>query len=111
MDTIKKEVPMQQPTTWRCLLLAAFAASSVVVLPWTALAQDKPAGCLPADTPKTMEGQVVQIDPAQGMVTVRESTGATHDFRASAETLRNYKVGDRIQATLRPGQECKKSAS
>jgi hypothetical protein len=111
MDKITKEVPMQQPKTWRCLLLAAFAASSVVVLPWTVLARDKPASCIPADTPKMMEGQVVQIDPDQGSVTVRESTGATHDFRASAETLRNYKVGDRIQARLRPGQECKKSTS
>jgi len=101
---------MQQPKTWQYLLLAAFAASTAVVLPWTVRAQDKPAGCIPADTPKMVDGQVVQTDPDQGRVTVRESTGATHDFRTSAETLRSYKVGDRIQATLRPGQECKKSA-
>jgi hypothetical protein len=83
-----------------------------VVLSGTALAQDKPAGCIQAGAPKKMEGQVVQIDPEQGKVTVRESSGATHAFRASPETLRSYKVGDRIQAALRPGQEeCKKSAS
>lgn len=111
MDTIEKEVQMHQSKAWRYLLLAAFAASSVVVFPWTVLAQDKPAGCIPADTPQTVEGQVVQIDPDQGKVTVRQSTGAIHDFRASAETLRSYKVGDRIQARLRPGQECRKSAS
>jgi len=101
---------MTEQKTWR-RLLAAFAASSVVVLTGTVLAQEKPAGCIQAGAPKKMEGQVVQIDPDQGKVTVRESNGATHDFRASPETLRSYKVGDRIQATLRPGQECKKSAS
>ena len=101
---------MKHPRTWR-RLLAAFAASSVVVLAGTALAQDKPAGCIQAGAPKKMDGQDVQIDPDQGKVTVRASNGATHDFRASPETLRSYKVGDRIQATLRPGQECKKSAS
>lgn len=101
---------MKKPRTRRHLL-AAFAASSAVVLTGTVLAQDKPAGCIPADTPKKMEGQVVQIDPDQGKVTVRESSGATHDFRASPETLQSYKAGDAIEAKLRPGQECKKSAS
>jgi len=101
---------MKEHGTWRHFL-AAFAASSVVVLTGTVLAQDKPAGCIPAGAPKKMDGQVVQIDPDQGKVTMRESNGATHDFRASAETLRSYQVGDRIQATLRPGQECQKSAS
>jgi hypothetical protein len=100
---------MKERRPWR-RLLAAFAASSVVVLSGTVLAQEK-AGCIQAGAPKKLEGQVVQIDPDQGKVTVREPNGATHDFRASAETLRTYKVGDRIQATLRPGQECQKSAS
>ena len=101
---------MTEQRAWRCLV-AAVAASSVMVLSGTLLAQDKPAGCIQAGAPKKMDGQVVQIDPDQGKVTVRASDGATHDFRASPETLRSYKVGDRIQATLRPGQECQKSAS
>ena len=110
MNTTGKEDPMKVQRPWR-RLLAAFAASSVVVLSGIVLAQEKPAGCIQPGAPKKLEGQVVQIDPDQGKVTVRESNGATHDFRASAETLRSYKVGDRIQATLRPGQECQKSAS
>ena len=101
---------MTEQRTWR-FLVAAVAASSVMVLSGTLLAQDTPAGCIQAGAPKKMDGQVVQIDPDQGKVTVRASNGATHDFRASPETLRSYKVGDRIQATLRPGQECQKSAS
>jgi len=59
-----KEVPMKHPRTWR-RLLAAFAASSVVVLAGTALAQDKPAGCIQAGAPTKVEGQVVQVDPNQ----------------------------------------------
>jgi hypothetical protein len=101
---------MKEHRTWRHLG-AAVAVSSVVVFTGTALAQDKPAGCIQAGAPKKLDGQVVQIDPEQGTVTVRESNGATHDFRAAPETLRSYKVGDRIQATLRAGQECEKSAS
>ena len=101
---------MNEQRRWR-RLLAAFAASSVVMLAGTVLAQDKPAACIQAGAPKKLEGEVVQIEPEQGTVTVRESNGATHDFRASPETLRSYKVGDRMEATLRPGQECKKSAS
>ena len=101
---------MKTQKTWR-RLLAVFAATSIVVLTGTVLAQEKPAGCVQPGTPEKMEGQVVQIDPAQGKVTVRESNGQTHDFRASEETLRSYKVGDRIEAKLRPGQECKKTAS
>jgi hypothetical protein len=110
MDTTEKELPMKVHKTWR-RLLAGFAASGMVVLTGTGLAQSKPADCIPADAPKKLGGQVVQIDPEQGTVTLRDSSGATHAFRASAETLRSYKVGDRIQATLRPGQECQKSAS
>lgn len=110
MDKTGKEGLMKERRPWR-RLLAAFVASSVMALSGTVLAQEKPAGCIQAGAPKKLDGQVVQIDPDQGKVTVRESNGATHDFRASAETLRSYKVGDRIQATLRPGQECQKSAS
>jgi hypothetical protein len=110
MDITGKEAPMKEHRTWRHLL-AAFAVSSGVVLTGTVLAQDKSAGCIQAGAPKKLDGQVVQIDPDQGKVTMRESNGATHDFRASPETLRSYKVGDRIQATLRPGQECEKPAS
>jgi hypothetical protein len=110
MDTNGKEFAMKEHRMWR-RLSAAFAASSMVVLTGAVLAQDTPAGCIQPGAPKMLDGQVVQIDPEKGKVTLRESSGATHDFRASAETLRSYKVGDRIQATLRPGPGCNKSAS
>jgi hypothetical protein len=49
---------MKERRTWR-RLRAAFAASSVVVLSGTVLAQEKPAGCIQAGAPKKLEGQVV----------------------------------------------------
>ena len=43
----------------------------------------------PARTPQTVEGQVVKIDRSQGRVTIRAVDGMTHEFQASAETLRD----------------------
>jgi len=55
----------------------------------------------PANTPETVSGQVVKIDRAQGKVTIREGNGKIHEFQASAETLKDLKEGDRIEARLR----------
>jgi Cu/Ag efflux protein CusF len=49
-----------------------------------------------------VEGEVIQIDLAQGRVTVRSSDGDLHQFEASPETLKELKVGDRIEAKRRP---------
>lgn len=61
-------------------------------------ATNPPAG---QPTPAAVEGQVVKIDRSQGRVTIRASDGTTHEFQASAETLRDLKEGDRIEARLR----------
>jgi hypothetical protein len=53
-----------------------------------------------------VEGQVVKIDQAQGKVTVREPCGTVHEFQASAETLKDLKVGERIEAKLREAPKC-----
>jgi aconitase B len=53
-----------------------------------------------------VEGQVVKIDQAQGKVTVREPGGTVHEFQASAETLKDLKVGERIEAKLREAPKC-----
>lgn len=92
-------------------LLATVAASIVVLLAGSALAQDKPAGCVPDNAPEKVAGRIVHIDPEQGKLTLREANGTTYDFQASAETLRSYKVGDRIEATRRRGEDCPKSTS
>jgi hypothetical protein len=48
----------------------------------------------------------MNIDLQQGRVTVRERNGTMHAFQASPETLRGLKVGDNIEAKLRPLPNC-----
>ncbi len=86
------------------------AGLAMGLLLWTgaALAQGKP-GCDAQGkmkTPEKVEGQVVKVDQAQGKVTVREPGGTVHEFQASAETLKDLKVGDRIEAKLREAPKC-----
>lgn len=47
-------------------------------------------------------GEVTKIDRDQRRVTVRSSDGTPHEFEAPAETLKDLKVGDRIEAKRRP---------
>jgi len=81
---------------------------AVGMMLWTgvALGEDKPAGCQKAPAPENVEGQVVRIDPDKGMLTIRGTNGTTYEFRASKETLEEYKVGDSIKAKLRLAPEC-----
>lgn len=51
--------------------------------------------------PAQLAGQVVNVDPARGEVSIRTDDGMTQKFRASRETLEEFKVGDRIDAKLR----------
>jgi hypothetical protein len=57
-------------------------------------------------TPQKVEGQVVKVDTAQNKVTVRQADGTVHEFQASADALTGFKVGDRIEATLREAPKC-----
>jgi aconitase B len=57
-------------------------------------------------TPETVAGQVTKVDAAQGKVTVRQSDGTVHEFQASPETLKDLKVGGRIEAKLREAPNC-----
>lgn len=89
---------------------AVAAGLSVTIVLWSgsALAQAKPP-CDPQGrvmTPQKVEGQVVKLDPAQNKITVREASGAMHEFQASKETLQDLKVGDRIDANLREAPKC-----
>jgi hypothetical protein len=86
------------------------AGLAVGLMLWTgsALAQGKP-NCDAQGrmkTPEKVEGQVVKVDTAQGKVTVREPGGTVHEFQASAETLKDLKVGDKLEAKLREAPKC-----
>jgi Cu/Ag efflux protein CusF len=88
------------------LAVAVFAWSSV--LSGTALAADKDKGqpaAAPGDqkscAPQKIDGTVTAIDPGTDMITVQGSDGMTHQFRASKDDMKTFKVGDRIGMTLR----------
>lgn len=83
---------------------------AMVPLFWggAALAQGKP-GCTPqgkVSTPQKVAGEVLKVDAGLDKVTVRDKDGAVHEFQVSKDTLRNYKVGDHIEATLREAPKC-----
>ena len=83
------------------LSLAGLCAAGSVAAQQTA-----PKQCQPAKAPERVEGQVVEMNATQEKIKVRDAKGATHEFQASAETLRDLKVGDKIEATLRPLPKC-----
>jgi len=83
------------------LSLAGLCAAGSV-----AAQQPAPKQCQPAKAPERVEGQVVEMNATQEKIKVRDSKGTTHEFQASAETLRDLKVGDKIEATLRPLPKC-----
>jgi hypothetical protein len=51
--------------------------------------------------PEKIEGQVTKVDPKSGTMTVKRPDGTTHEFKGDAETVREYKKGDKIELTLR----------
>lgn len=57
-------------------------------------------------TPEDAEGQVVKLESAQSRFSVREPDGLIHEFQASPGTLRDLKVGDRIEVKLREVSKC-----
>ena len=92
--------------TW--LRLSAGLAAAILLWSGTALGQGKPAACDKAGAPEKVSGQVVSVEPDQGKLTLRAADGTTHVFQASKETIQGYKVGDRIEAKLRPAKDCSK---
>jgi hypothetical protein len=92
--------------TW--FRLSAGLAVGLMLLTGTALGQARPECDQQGKmkTPETVEGEVTKLDVAQGRVTVRQSNGAVHEFQASAETLRDLKVGGRVAAKLREAPSC-----
>jgi hypothetical protein len=101
--------------TWYTLTAAFGVAAMLAAGP--ALAQTKP-NCQPSASPRgdaqgpkattapqKIEGQVTAVDANKGTITVRGNDGTTHEFKGSADTLKEYKKGDRIDMTLR-SQPC-----
>lgn len=88
---------------------ARVTAFGVLLAMWAAgpaAAQSDPPQCQPGGAPARIAGRIVEIDARQGRVKVQQSDGATQEFEASAAALSELKVGDRIEATLRPLRTC-----
>jgi ribosomal protein S1 len=89
-------------------MISTSVLAVVVLLGGSALAQQSapPKVNCHANPRQKVEGQVVKIDAATNVITVKESDGSVHEFKASRETLQDLKAGDRIDARLRPAENC-----
>ena len=89
-------------------MISASVLAVVVLLGGSALAQQSapPKVNCHANPRQKVEGQVVKIDAATNVITVKEGDGSVHEFKASKETLQDLKAGDRIDARLRPAENC-----
>jgi ribosomal protein S1 len=76
------------------LALAVALGQGIVATPQAATATEQAS--------EIVAGQVTKIDHDRSRVTVQSSDGKVHEFEASAETLKDLKVGDRIEAKRRP---------
>jgi hypothetical protein len=54
---------------------------------------------------ETVAGEVTRIDLERGRVTIRSRDGSVHEFEASAETLKDLKIGDYIEARRRSAND------
>ena len=64
-------------------------------------AQPKAPGECSKKPLEKVEGQVTSVDSTAGKIMVRDKSGATHEFQASAETIKEVKPGGTIEARLR----------
>jgi hypothetical protein len=81
-----------QGRSFAALALAVALAQGVGVVP--ALAAERAY--------EVVEGRVTKIDLENTRVTVQSRDGSVHEFKATSETLKDLKVGDRIQAKRQP---------
>jgi len=88
---------MKRNLTLAALAMTAALGLGLVTAPHAATAAE--------EAYEVVAGQVTNIDPTRHRVTVRSSDGQTHEFEASDETLKDLKVGDRIEAKRRPAPD------
>ena len=59
-----------------------------------------------AQTPDKVEGQVVAVDQNAGRVTIRDKSGATHEFQANRDTLKDMKTATRSKRSFGRRRKC-----
>lgn len=83
-------------------ILSVVCTLAILSVGSTAMAERKAKDCpRPAAAPERVEGEIVKIDASRNMVTLRGSDGQTHEFQGAPETVKDLKVGDRIEMKLR----------
>lgn len=58
-------------------------------------------GCDKPGAPQEITAKVVKVDMDKHEITLQDSKGTTHVMNADDETLKRYKPGDSLTATLR----------
>jgi hypothetical protein len=86
-------------------IAAAVAAAALFSGPAVAQQPPSKADCQ-AKAPPKVDGQVVRVDPSASKITVKDKSGATHEFQTTKETLQTMKPGDKVEATLRQAPPC-----
>ena len=81
-------------------MITLIALAAFTSVPASA-ADKKSSDCAKPGTPQELSGKVTNVDMAQQQITFQDSTGTTHVMKAAPETLKEYKAGDTIKATLR----------
>ena len=76
------------------LALVVALGQGIAAVPRAAMATEQAS--------EIVAGVVSEIDHDRSRVTVRSDDGKPHEFEASAETLKDLKVGDKIEAKRRP---------
>jgi len=88
-------------------IIALAGALAVLTTAGATLAQDKspsaPAASPSASpgAPARLFGQVTSVDVKNNMITLRADDGSVHQFRGNPDTVKDMKVGDRIELTKR----------
>jgi hypothetical protein len=101
--------PREEMGMKRWMTVLAILVAATMLWSGAALGQATPKqGCeaMKAGAPQRIEGQVVRVDPNQAKLTIKANDGTTHEFQASQEMIRDFKVGDRIEAQLRGAANC-----
>jgi Cu/Ag efflux protein CusF len=75
-------------------LAVVLGAGTIIAAPGSATAEENAA--------EAVDGVVTGVNVESHRITVRNSDGTTYEFEASDETLKGFKVGDRIEAKRRP---------
>lgn len=94
----------------RTFTIGTALLAALLLVVGVAAAQPKKPDCPPSPSaspgaatraPGKIEGTVTDIDGQSHMVTLRDANGQIHQFRGNAETIKDLKVGDKLELNKR----------